>query len=108
MTSDTHIGSLIPLSQMKLPCLSALDKFKVDSRATIDQFLAREITLPNCLTAMADALTKVKPELRPPDFFALTDIVIANNARVMAEERRREHARQAARVRSRKRLTVNH
>ena len=87
---------------MKLPRLSAMDRFKVDAGATIDQFLARKITLPNCLTALADALTQVKPKLQPSEFPALTDIVIANNARVMGEERRREHARQAARESSRK------
>jgi len=79
-----------------------MDKFKIDTGATVDQFLARKITLPNCLTVLADALTKVKPKLRPSEFLAVTDIVIANNARVMREERRREHARQAARERSRK------
>jgi len=88
---------------MKLPHLTAMDKFKIDTGATTDQFLARKITLPNCLTALADTLTKVKPKLRPTEFLAVTDIVIVNNARVMAEERRREHARQASRERSRKR-----
>ena len=85
---------------MKLPRLSAMDKFKIDTGATIDQFFARKIILPECFTALADALSKVKPKLRPSEFLALTDIVIANNARVMGEERRREHARQAARERS--------
>jgi len=87
---------------MKLPHLNAMDKFKVDTGATTDQFLARKITLPNCLTELADTPIKVKPKLRPSEYLAVTDLVIANNERVMAEERRREHARQAARERSRK------
>jgi hypothetical protein len=42
---------------MKLPRLSAMDSFKADTGATLDEFLARKITLPDCLTALADALT---------------------------------------------------
>jgi len=53
---------------MKLPHLSAIDKFKADTGATVDQFLTRKITLPNCLTTLADALTKVKPKLQPLKF----------------------------------------
>ena len=75
---------------MKLPRLSAIGKFKADTGATVDQYLARKITLPNCLDTLADALTKVKPKLERSEYPAFADIVIANNARVMGEAVRRE------------------
>ena len=82
---------------MKLPRLSAIGKFKADTGATIDLFLARKITLPDCLDTLADALTKVKPKLERSEFPAFTDIVIANNARVMREAEKRERNRMASR-----------
>ena len=82
---------------MKLPSLSAIGKFKADTGATVDQFLARKITLPDCLTKLADALTKVKPKLERSEFPAFTDIVIANNAKVMREAEKRERNRLASR-----------
>ena len=85
---------------MELP--SAINAFRTDTKSTIDQFLARKITLPNCFSALADAFTIAKPKLQPCEFPALTDIVISNNARVMGEDRRRERDRIGARERRRK------
>jgi hypothetical protein len=85
---------------MELP--SAIDAFKTDTKSTINQFLAGKITLSNCLTALAEAFTIAKPKLQPSEFPALTDVVIANNARVMGEDRRRERDRIGARERRRK------
>ena len=73
-----------------------MDSFKSDTGATVDQFHARKITLPDCLTALADALTKVKPKLKKSEVPAFTDIVIANNARVMREAEKRERNRMAS------------
>jgi hypothetical protein len=87
---------------MKLQRPRAIDAFKADTGAMVDQFLTRKSTLPNCLTTLADALTKVKPKLRPSEFPYLTDIAIANNARVMREADRRERDRIGACERRRK------
>ena len=75
-----------------------MDSFKSDTGATVDQFHARKITLPDCLTA----LTKVKPKLERSEVPAFTDIVIANNARVMREAEKRERNRMASREYHRK------
>ena len=79
-----------------MPRLSAIGKFNADTGVTIDQFFARKKTLPDCLTALADALIKVKPKLRPSEFLALGDIVMANNAMVMKEAEKRERNRRAS------------
>jgi len=81
--------------------------FKADTRSAINQFRARKITLPECLTALADALMMVKPKLGPFEFLALGDMVVANNARVMGEAASRERDRLAARERRRKSKLLN-
>ena len=81
--------------------------FKADTRSAINQFRATKITLPECLTALADALMMVKPKLGPSEFLALGDIVVANNARVMGEVASRERDRLAARERRRKSKLLN-
>ena len=72
----------------------------VGSRPTaelwFDQFLAGKIILPDCLTELADALTKIRPEVSRADLPTLTDIVIANNAKVMREAEKRERNRRAS------------
>jgi hypothetical protein len=97
--NDSHSANLAGEKGwcVKLPRLSPIGKFKADTGATVDQFLARKITLPDCLTALADALTRIKAEVSREEFPAITDIVIANNAKVMREAEKRERNRKASR-----------
>ena len=60
---------------------TALDAFKAETKAFVDQYLTHKIKFPDCQILLAYAFTKAKRELGHSEYPALTDIVIANHAR---------------------------
>jgi hypothetical protein len=72
---------------------SALERYKSKSQKIVHQFLRREITFPQCVTALADALVMAKMKIEPAELIVLSDAMLANNARLMTEMEKRESRR---------------
>jgi hypothetical protein len=86
---------------------TALDGFKAETKALVDQYLTRKIEFSDCQILLGYAFTKTKLKVGPSEHPALTEIVITNNARVMREAQRRERALAAARERYRNKKYAN-
>ena len=66
-----------------------LETYKRSGRKIVDKFLRREITVLDCVSALADALVTARGNIAPDQMLRLADAALTHNAQVMGEIERR-------------------
>ena len=66
-----------------------MDVYKSETEQVVNRFLQRELSFPNCISALDAALGRLVPRLHPDEFDALRVVMLANNEAVMNEMARR-------------------
>ena len=66
-----------------------MELYKQETRKLINRFLLRQLSFPECISALDSALAELIPRLRPEDLPTLREVMLANNERVMKEMARR-------------------
>jgi hypothetical protein len=66
-----------------------MEIYKRETRDLVNRFLLRQLSFPDCISALDSALAGLIPRLRPEDLPALREVIMANNERVMKEMERR-------------------
>jgi len=78
-----------------------MEVYKRETQEIVNRFLGHRLTFPNCIAALDAALAGLVPKPKPDQLPELRAVMLANNARVMAEMEKRERARKAnAKVRA--------
>ncbi len=70
-----------------------LGRYKLETNRAISDFIFEEITFPECLTRLEDALTKLLREVSVEDLSSVRDLMIANNEILLTEMAKRERQR---------------
>jgi hypothetical protein len=73
-----------------------MELYKQETRKLINRFLLRQLSFPECISALDSALAELIPRLRPEDLPALREVMLANNERVMKEMARRGQPRETS------------
>ncbi len=66
-----------------------MEVYKQETRELINRLLLRQLSFPDCISALDSALAGLISRLRPEDLPALREMIMANNERVMKEMARR-------------------
>jgi hypothetical protein len=66
-----------------------MEVYKRETRDLINRFFLRQLSFPDCISALDSALAGLIPRLRPEDLPTLREVMLANNERVMKEMARR-------------------
>ena len=69
-----------------------MEEYKSETRRVVNRFLLRQLSFPNCISALDAALARLIPGLQPDQLDALRAIMLTNNATVMKEMERRASA----------------
>jgi hypothetical protein len=72
-----------------------MEVYKSETKEVLSRFLGRRLSFPDCIAALDAALAGLLPRLRPEELPALRELVLANNAVVMAEMERRAQRKKA-------------
>ena len=66
-----------------------MEEYKSETRRVVNRFLLRQLSFPNCISALDAALARFIPRLHPDEMEALRAVMLANNEMVMKEMARR-------------------
>ena len=72
-----------------------MEVYKRETQEIVNRFLGHRLTFPGCIAALDAALAGLVPKLKPDQLPELRAVMLANNASVMTEMEKREHARKA-------------
>jgi hypothetical protein len=79
----------LPVPNFYLPAFGLMEVYKRETRDLINRFFLRQLSFPDCISALDSALAGLIPRLRPEDLPILREVMLANNERVMKEMERR-------------------
>ena len=67
----------------RLPSSGLMEIYKRETRDLVNRFLLRQLSFPDCISALDSALAGLIPRLRPEDLPALREVIMANNESVL-------------------------